>query len=83
MIRSMLVIALALFAGVANAQEAAAAAAVKVDIAAHDIDKDGALSKEEIAAIKDEKAMAAVVALDADKDGSVSKTEAAPAPAAK
>lgn len=71
-----LAIALFVTAGALVAEEAKPAAAV--DIAAYDTDKNGALSKEEIAAIKDEAAKKAVEALDADKNGEVSAEEAAP-----
>ena len=68
-------LALILTAGAIMAQEAAPAV---VDIKAFDTDKNGAFSKEEIAAIKDEAGKAAVLALDADKSGDVSAEEATP-----
>ncbi len=83
MIRSMLIIALALFAGVASAAEAAAATSAKAGIVKYDTNKDGALSKEEIAAIKDEKERTEVLALDSDKDGAISADEAKAAATAK
>lgn len=52
------------------------AVAVVVDLAAHDTGKDGALSKEEIAAITDGAQRAAVLKLDTDGDGAVSADEA-------
>ena len=78
-----LALALALFitAGAVMAEDAkpvAAPAAAAVDVKAFDTDKNGALSKDEIAAIKDEAAKVAVVALDADMNGEVSVEEAAP-----
>jgi hypothetical protein len=74
--RKFITLALLVTASVVMAEEAKPAAAV--DIKAYDTDKSGSLSKEEIAAIKDEAAKAAVVALDANKDGEVSAEEAAP-----
>lgn len=77
MLRNLFALALVLTAGVAVAEESKpAAAAAKFDVAAYDTNKDGALSKEEIAAIADEAVKAQAVALDADKDGAVSATEA-------
>ena len=80
-------LALALFITVGavmaeDAKPVAVTAAAVVDVKAFDTDKNGALSKDEIAAIKDEAAKAAVVALDADKNGEVSAEEAAPKKAA-
>lgn len=75
--RKFLALALIITAGGLMAEEAKPATTA-VDIKAYDADKNGALSKDEIAAIKDEAAKAAVVALDADKNGEVSAEEAAP-----
>ena len=80
-----LVLALFITAGAVVAEDAkpfAANTVAAVDVKAFDTDKNGALSKDEIAAIKDEAAKAAVVALDADKNGEVSAEEAAPKAAA-
>jgi len=77
-------LALALFitASAVMAEDAkpvvAAPANAPVDVKAFDTDKNGAFSKDEIAAIKDEAGKAAVLALDADKNGEVSAEEAAP-----
>ncbi len=75
MIRSMLVIALALFAGAASAAEAPVVTSAKAGVAKYDTNKDGSLSKEEIAAIKDEKERTELTALDKDLDGAISTDE--------
>ncbi len=75
MIRSILIIALALFAGVASAAEAAAVTSAKAGVAKYDTNKDSSLSKDEIAAIKDEKERAQITALDKDLDGAISTDE--------
>lgn len=72
--RILIALALALTAGFAVAADAPKVD-VKAAATAADANKDGALSKEEIAGIQDASAKAAVEALDANKDGAVSKEE--------
>ncbi len=69
--RKFSVLALALFAGAAFANE------VTEIIAVADVNKDGSISAEEIVAIADDAQREMIVKLDVNKDGTVSAEEIA------